>query len=305
MESAPDPLVVLITGASSGIGRATAQAFARRAASLAIVAREASALESVAHECRALGARVLSYPTDLTDLEAVERLRASVVQEYGRIDVWVSCAAVLAFGRFEDIPPDAFARVLTTNFLGCVNGSRVALAQFRAQGNRGTLINTSSLLGMAGEPYVSPYVASKFAVRGFTACLRQEFRDVPDIRVCLVMPWAVDTPIYSKAANFFGRRARSIIPVVAPERVARAIVSLTTRPRREVIVGMSGHLLKIGLALAPMLVERLIARFGPALQFQPEPQTPSAGSVFASKGPYAVEGGWKEYWAERIRRLWR
>jgi NAD(P)-dependent dehydrogenase (short-subunit alcohol dehydrogenase family) len=241
----------------------------------------------------------------LTDREAVERIRADVVREYGRIDVWISCAAVLMLGRFEDIPPDAFERVLATNFLGCVNGSRVALDQFRAQGNRGILINTSSLLGMVGEPFISPYVATKFAIRGFTSCLRQELRETPGIRVCLVMPWAVDTPVYSKAGNVFGRRARSIFPVIAPERVASVMVGLSERPRRVAVVGTLGHLLRFALALAPMLVERLIARIAPHLQFRPEPQSPTTGNLFASAGPHAVHGGWRAHWAQRVRRLWR
>ncbi|HEX2216279.1 MAG TPA: SDR family oxidoreductase [Xanthobacteraceae bacterium] len=305
MDRPPHAPVVVITGASSGIGRATALAFARKRARLALVSREAAGLESAADECRAVGGQALVCSTDLTDLAAVERLRASVVAEYGRIDVWVSCAAVLLFGRFEDIPPDAFGRVIETNFLGCVNGSRVALAQFRAQGDQGTLINTSSLLGMMGEPYVSAYVATKFAIRGFTACLRQEFRDTPGIRICLVMPAAVDTPIYGKAGNYFGRQARSIVPVLAPERVARKIISLAERPRREVVVGISGHLLRWGATLTPMLLERIVGRLGPPLQFRRGAQPSDPGNLFGSAGPYAVEGGWKEYWAEKIGRRWR
>lgn len=295
-----DAQVVVVTGASSGIGRATALAFAQQQASLALVGRDRNALTAVSEECRALGARSQVFEVDLTDLVAVERLRVDVVSEFGRIDVWVSCAAVLLFGRFLDIPPEAFARVINTNFLGCVNGSRVALSQFRAQDDRGILINTSSLLGVMGEPYVSAYVATKFAIRGFTACLRQEYRDAPGIRICLVMPAAVDTPIYSKAGNYFGRQARSIVPVLAPERVARKIVRLTRRPRRETAVGIYGHLLKWFAAIAPMTLERLVARAGPALQFKPDAHSSGAGNLFESHGPQQVDGGWRKYWAAKL-----
>jgi short-subunit dehydrogenase len=297
----PDAQVVVVTGASSGIGRATALAFAQQRASLALVARDINALTAVGEECRALGARSQVFEVDLTDLVAVERLRTGVVSEFGRSDGWVSCAAVLLFGRFLDIPPDAFARVINTNFLGCVNGSRAALTQFRAQDNRGVLINTSSLLGVMGEPYVSAYVATKFAIRGFTACLRQEYRDAPGIRICLVMPAAVDTPIYSKAGNYFGREARSIFPVLAPERVASKIVRLAERPRREAVVGIYSHLLKWVAAIAPMTLERLVARAGPALQFKRAAESGSTGNLFESQDPQRVNGGWKEYWAAKLR----
>lgn len=292
--------VVAITGASSGIGRATALAFAGRKANLVLIARESGGLETVSEECRSRGAKVLACSTDLTDQSALESTFEQILAAYGRLDVWASCAAVLSFGRFEDIPADAFWRVIETNLRGCVNGSRAALAQFQAQGGRGVLINMSSLLGVIGEPNVSPYVATKFAIRGFTACLRQEFHGHSGIRICLVMPTAVDTPIYSKAANFFGRDARSIYPVIAPERVARTIVSLAERPRSEVVVGVSGQLLYLAAVLAPRLTERLVARVGPRLQFKPEPQAPHPGNLFASAGPYEIHGGWRKYWAAKL-----
>lgn len=301
----PNAPAVVITGASSGIGRATALAFAARKARVVLVGREATALEVVVRACQERGAEAVACPADLTDHAAVERIRDTAIAAYGRIDIWVSCAAVLLVGRFEDMPPDAFKRVVETNFLGCVNGSRVALSQFRTQGDRGILINTSSLLGMMGEPLASPYVATKFAVRGFTACLRQEFERVPGIHICLVMPWAVDTPIYNKLGNVFGRRARSILPVIAAERVARTIVSLSERPRREVIVGASGYMVSVALKLAPMLVERIVARAAPALQFEGDHESPTTGNLFAPTGPYSVAGGWKRYWADRASRFFR
>lgn len=262
-------------------------------------------MEVVVRACHEHGAEAVACAADLTDPAAVERIRDAAVAAYGRIDVWVNCAAVLMVGRFEDMPIEAFRRVIDVNLMGCVNGSRVALSQFRTQGDRGVLINTSSLLGMTGEPLLSPYVATKFAVRGFTACLRQEFERAADIHVCLVMPWAVDTPVYSKMGNVFGRQARSIFPVIAAGRVARAIVGLSERPRREVIVGISGYMLGIALKLAPMLVERIVARVAPVLQFKPDPQPPTMGNLFTPIGPYSVGGGWKSYWAERATRLFR
>jgi short-subunit dehydrogenase len=298
-------VVVVLTGASSGIGRATALAFARRGARLGLVTRDPEAARDLVAECRALGGAAVLCGADMADADAAERVRETVVAAHGRIDVWVNCAALLLFGRFEDVPPAEFRRVIDVNLIGYANGARAALAQFRAQDNRGLLVNTGSLLGMMGEPAVSAYVASKFAIRGLTACLRQEYRDTPGIRICLVMPMATDTPIYHKAANRFGRKARSIFPVLAPERVAAKIVGLVERPRGETAVGATGVLLRLAAALAPMLLERIVARCAPPLQFEPEAQPPSAGNLFESQGPRTIDGGWRRYWADRLRRRLR
>src|SRR5215203_4406154 len=154
-----DGRVIVITGASSGVGRVTAHALARQRCCLALAGRSEDALANVADECRALGARVLTQSVDVRDADAVHALRIEAVKAFGGIDVWVNCAAVLLLGRFEDLPPEAFRRVIETNVLGYAHGARAALLQFHAQGDRGTLINVGSVLGMVGEPYVSAYVA--------------------------------------------------------------------------------------------------------------------------------------------------
>jgi short-subunit dehydrogenase len=245
---------------------------------------------------------VIAAPADVRNQEELNSVRSKAVQAFGRIDVWVNCAAVLSFGRFEDISPEIFRRVIETNVLGYGNGARAALAQFSTQGDCGTLINVSSMLAVVGEPYVSAYVATKFAIRGLTACLRQETENRPNIHVCAVLPAAVDTPIYQKAGNVFGRKARSIFPVYSPERVADAIVSAADRPRREVMVGGFAYVLKIVEKIAPMLLERLIARLAPRLQFQQEPQPASDGNIFVAAEPEAMKGRWKSYWMTRLRR---
>ena len=291
---------IVVTGASSGIGLATALAFAREGARLALLGRDAAALDRAAEQCRAEGGSALTCALDIADTAAVEDAARRVVEAYGVIDVWVSCAAVLAFGPFTALPPELFHRVVETNLVGCANGARAALRQFRAQGDRGVLINTSSVLGIISEPHVSAYVATKFAVRGFTACLRQEMRNVPGIHICAVLPIAVDTPMYQKAANYFGRRARSIFPVLPPERIARRIVWLARNPRRESIVSLSGHLLRLAAALAPLLLERLVGRAGPPLQFQRDAEASGPGNAFEAREPHAIRGGWRRYWAGRL-----
>jgi NAD(P)-dependent dehydrogenase (short-subunit alcohol dehydrogenase family) len=299
------PPVVVITGGSSGIGRATAHEFAKRRARLVLAARGSEGLAAAVEECRRDGAEVGPIGVDMADAGSVNELRRKAVEIFGRIDVWVNCAAVLMLGSFEETPPAAFRRVIETNLFGYAYGSRAALSQFRLQGDRGVLVNVSSLLGMTGEPYASAYVASKFAIRGLTACIREEMRDSPNIHVCTVMPAAIDTPIYQHAANHTGKGARSIFPVYDPYRVARAIVGVAEKPRREVVVGGFGHLLNFGIRVAPGMVERLIERIGLQLQFNNRVVNPSDGNLYSAQScQLGTTGGWRQYWRARLTGFW-
>lgn len=196
--------VVVITGASSGIGRAAAQEFARRGATLVLAARRAQALDEVARECKELGGHALAVPTDVTDEAAVQDLARRAIETFGRIDVWVNNAAVTLFARIEEAPYEDYRRVIETNLLGYVHGARAAIPYFREQGS-GVLVNVSSVVGKVGQPNTSAYCATKFAIVGLSECLRQELLDVEDIHVCTVMPPSVDTPIFQHAANYTGR----------------------------------------------------------------------------------------------------
>lgn len=153
--------VVIITGASSGIGRATALSFARAGAHVVLAARRANALEQVARECSAFGIDTLVLPTDVSLPEQVDRLANAALEHFGHFDIWVNNAGVLMMGRFEDLPLDAFRRVIETNFFGRVYGTRSALQHFRARG-RGVVIDVNSVLGQLAQPYASAYIASKF-----------------------------------------------------------------------------------------------------------------------------------------------
>ena len=151
--------VVVITGASSGIGLATAQAFARRGAKLVLAARGAESLEDAAEECRRLGADAIAVPTDVSDEPSVERLAAAAIAEFGCIDVWVGAASVYSYGTFERTPAEVFRKIVETNLLGQVSGARAALPRFREQGS-GTLILVGSVYSKVTSPYVSPYIAA-------------------------------------------------------------------------------------------------------------------------------------------------
>ena len=285
--------VVVVTGASSGIGRATALAFAEAGASLVLAARREEALREAAAQCEERGARAVAVATDTRDEAAVERLEQTALERFGRLDVWVNNAAVHLFARFDEAPADLWREVMEVNFFGYVHGSRAAIRRFRQQGE-GTLINVASVNSAVGAPYASAYVSSKFALRGFGECLRDELRD-EQIDVCTVMPASIDTPLFQHAANFTGRAAKPLRPIIRPERVAAAIVRCAKRPRREVIVGASGRQLVLTHALAPALFERMMTRNVQREHFLDEPLEPTPGNVYEPMPEWTgVTGGWKE-----------
>lgn len=285
--------VVVITGASSGIGRATAHAFAEQGASLVLAARSEAALHECAIECRERGGRALVVPTDVGYEEQVMRLAGQAVEEFGRIDVWVNNAGVFMLSLFEETPAAEFERVIRTNLMGTVHGARAALPVFREQGE-GVLINVASLVGMIGQPYASAYVASKWAVRGLSESLRMELTEQPNIHVCTILPPSIDTPLFQHAANYTGRAIKPMDPVHAPEEVAQAIVGAARSPRREIVIGTFSHVLGWGQNLSPRTLERVMARQVEVDHFQDLPATSSSGNVFAPMPAInAVHGGWR------------
>jgi NAD(P)-dependent dehydrogenase (short-subunit alcohol dehydrogenase family) len=286
--------VVVVTGASSGIGRATGLAFAERGARVVLAARRADALEELARDCQAAGGQALAVPTDVTDEAAMTELARRGVERFGRIDIWVNNAGVYLLGLLEATPPEAFRRVLETNFFGYVHGARAVLPHFREQGH-GVLINTASVYSHVAAPWLTAYVSSKFAVRGFSEALRQELADLPNVHVCTVSPSPIDTPIFASAANFSGRAVKAPPPTYPPEQVARAILASALHPKRERIVGGAGRLVTVAEAVAPRRFERVNRRYVNGLQFAAEPAPATDGNLYApvSGGRAAARGGWR------------
>lgn len=273
------PRVVLLAGASSGIGRALAHRLAARGDHLVLLSRGKGPLETAAMECQRLGAAsVRAAVVDICDAEALDRLVTELVAEHGRLDAVVNTAALLSFGRFEDLPVDVFDAVVRTNVLGAANVARSALRVLRRQGI-GTLVLVGSVLGEAAAPNMTPYVVSKWGVRSLARQLSLENRDVPGVRISLVAPAAVDTPIYSRAANFQGRTPKPPGPPASPEHVAAAIEADLEHPRRLVDVGPGRRLMRWGFRLTPHLYDAVAVPLYRRLGMKREDAPPTRGNV--------------------------
>jgi short-subunit dehydrogenase len=303
--------VVVITGASSGIGRETALQMAKSGARLVLAARDENALSDVVRACQERGAEAFAVPTDVSQESEVEALRDVALAKYGTIDVWVNDAASYMMGRVDAVPGDAVKRLFEVNVLGVIHGSRAALMHFK-QRNKGVIINIGSVAGKAPYALASAYCATKHAVHGFTEALRQELATTP-IQACLIVPATVDTPLFDHAANFTGRTIEAMRPYYQAERVAEAIVDCALYPRREVLVGATPRLLAAMSSTStyekvqPKLVERE--------HLGAEARGPSSGNLYLPEEPHEVQGHWRErkplfdfsrmkqWLAERGRRL--
>lgn len=290
--------VVVVTGASSGIGRATVERLAERGATVVAISRRAAPLEDLAgrYPGGQDGKRgeVIARSVDVTDAAALQRVTEEVVGEYGRIDAWVNNAAVSQYGRFEEVPLDEWRRVVETNLFGYVHGARAVIPYFREQGH-GVLVNVGSMLSKVASPLQSAYVVSKHAIAGLSDSLRQELRDAEGIAVCTVLPGPIDTPLFQQAANRTGYHIQAPDPTVDARRVAMSIERSIRHPRREVAVGAATTRPALfGHRLAPGLTERLAGPIAEATHLTDEPAPPTAGNVFEpAKGSGDISGGWK------------
>src|SRR4051795_5844969 len=274
---------VLITGASSGVGRATALELARRGDRLVLLARGKQTLEEAAEEVRAAGAgEVVVAPADVNDEGALRRVVDDAVRRWGRLDAVVHAAQVMAYGRVEDVPAEVYETVVDTALHGTANLARAVVPRFRAQG-RGSLVVVSSLLASVATPLMGSYIAAKWGQMGLIRVLQLENRDVGGIAISAVSPGGVDTPIYYSGASYRGSTGRPPPPVYTPQRVARKIVATLERPRRQVHAGFANPVVVAGFRLLPAVYDALV---GPLMRLGAIARDripPTAGNVFASR----------------------
>lgn len=274
-----DPVMV-ITGATSGVGRATARRFARNGATIGLIARGEEALRATAKEVEQLGGVALELPADVSSAAEVEAAAEEAEAELGPIDLWVNNAMTTVFGYFEDCSPQEFQRATEVTYLGVVWGTRAAL---RHMGDRGSIIQVGSALAYRGIPLQSAYCGSKHAINGFTDSVRAELlgQDRP-IHVGMVNLPAVNTPQFSHCRSKFDRHPMPVPPIYQPEVAAEGIWLAYSRQRREVDVGLPTILTILGNKMFPGLMDLYLSRSGTQSQLMDQPPGPhnEEGNLF-------------------------
>jgi len=247
--------VIVITGASSGIGLVTAKLAARRGAAVALAARNAADLARAVHDIRGEGGRAIDVVTDVAHPQHVQHLADRTVAEFGRIDTWVNNAAVSMYGRIMDLAIEDMRRQFDVNFWGTVHGSRAAVPHLAREG--GALINVASARADRAVPLQGNYCAAKHAIKAFTDTLRMELEEagIPVV-VTLLKPGSIDTPFFQKARTLLGVEPQPVPPVYAPAVVASAILHVAQRPQRDVIVGGMGKILALAQTVSPRLTDK-------------------------------------------------
>jgi NAD(P)-dependent dehydrogenase (short-subunit alcohol dehydrogenase family) len=262
MSNGKNPEIVVITGASAGVGRATVRAFAERGAHIGLIARNREALENARQEVEAMGGQALVLPTDVADNEAVEAAAARVEEELGPIDVWVNNAMCSVFSPVKEMKPEEYRRVTDVTYLGYVWGTLAALRRMLPR-DRGAIVQVGSALAYRGIPLQSAYCAAKHAIQGFCDSLRSELlHDGSRVHLCMVQMPALNTPQFGWVKSRLPRKPQPVPPIFQPEVAARAIVYAAHHRRREIYVGWPTVKAVVGNKIAAGYADHYLARNG-------------------------------------------
>jgi NAD(P)-dependent dehydrogenase (short-subunit alcohol dehydrogenase family) len=267
--------VVVITGASAGVGRATARAFAKRQAKVGLIARGRDGLEAAKREIEAAGGEALALPLDVSDHDAVENAAAAVESRFGPIDIWINNAMLSVFSPIMEMQPDEYRRVTDVTYLATVWGTLAALRRMKPR-DRGAIVQVGSALAYRGIPLQSAYCAAKHAMQGFHDSLRSELiHDHSNVRVVMVQMPALNTPQFRWVKSRLPRKAQPVGPIFQPEVAAEAIVWAAYSNRREINVGWPTTKAVIGNNIAPGYADWYLARHGYEAQMVDEPEDPN------------------------------
>ncbi|MGH7504786.1 MAG: SDR family oxidoreductase, partial [Longimicrobiales bacterium] len=278
--------VMVITGASSGIGRVTARLAARRGACVVLSARNEADLANAVAEIRAAGGRAVHHAADVVDPDQVAGVARAALEAFGRIDTWVNNAGVALYGRILDVPLADLRRQFDVNYWGQVHGCRTAIPHLRKQG--GALINVASALADRAIPLQGNYGAAKHALKAFTDALRMELEEEgAPVSVSLVKPGSIDTPLFDKARSYLAVEPQPVPPVYAPEIVAGVILHCAAQPERDVIAGGMGRVLSLA-SHSPRLADRFMERSTFDSQKTDRPIGDRPDNLYA---PVAFDGG--------------
>lgn len=269
------PETVVITGASAGIGRATARAYAARGADVVLLARGRAGLAATADEVEKAGGRALALPVDVSDHRQVEAAADTAVRTFGAIDVWINVAFASVFAPFTDITAEEYARVTDVTYLGFVNGTRAALAHMLPR-DRGTIVQVGSALGSRSVPLQSVYCGAKHAINGFTSSVRTELmHNGSNVRITIAQMPAVNTPQFSWVLSRLPRKPQPVPPIYQPEVAARGVLYAADHPgRKQFYVGASTAATIVANKIAPGLLDRYLARTGYDSQQTDRPDDP-------------------------------
>ncbi len=297
--------VIVITGASAGVGRATVRRFSAPGVRIGLIARDRGRLEAAAEEVRAAGGEALVLPLDVADAAAVEEAADRVEQALGPIDTWINVAMVTVLAPVSQMTAEEYRRVTEVTYLGTVHGTMAALRRMQRR-DRGTIVQVASALGYRSIPLQSAYCAAKAAVIGFTDSLRCELiHDSSGIELTAVQLPAVNTPQFDWARSKMTRRPQPVPPIFEPEVIADAIHHAAHNPRREYWLGASAIKAIVGAKLAPGLTDRMMANQAWGGQMTDEPAEDRPDNLFDPvPGDYAARGRFSDRASARSPAIW-